>query len=150
MRKLIVLAAICALAAVAAGCQSAPKTFVKTMEPSWATVELREDMQFEDAWNKVVDMLVKRFDLEMLSKNDGYMRTTWLYTWTGALTDYYRVRVTIKFAPDKKKVEVKSEAEYYEMSQWPGQPGQWVQGTDTKLLETLKTDIMGTVGRTTR
>ena len=32
----------------------------------------------------------------------------------------------------------------------PGKGGEWVMGTDTRLLQTAKTDIMGVVGRTTR
>ena len=79
-----------------AGCAT-PKTFVKTLEPTWATVELRTDMPYEKAWDSVVDIMVKRFDLEILSKDDGYIRTGWLYTWTGKLMENYRVRVTIKF-----------------------------------------------------
>jgi len=120
-----------------------PKTFVKTLEPTWASIELRNDLSYERAWTTVVDALVKRFDLEVLSKEDGYIRTGWLYTWTGKLTENYRVRVTAKFSPDRSKVEVKSEAEY-------GGPGRWISGYDTRLLETLKTDIMGSIGRTTR
>ena len=41
------------------------------------------------------------------------------------------------------KIEIKSEAEH-------GGNGKWIQGYDTRLLETIKTDIMGKVGRTTR
>ena len=120
-----------------------PKTFVKTMEPAWASIEIRDDLNYTNAWNGVVDTLVKRFDMEILSQQDGYARTTWLYSWTGTVQENYRVRVTAKFAPDHKVVEVKSEAEY-------GGPGNWVTGYDTRLLETIKTDIMGKVGRTTR
>lgn len=125
-----------------AGCM-APRTFVKTMEPTWASVELRTDLPYDQAWEAVVDTLVKRFDIEIMSRQDGYIRTTWLYTWTGTVKENYRVRVTAKFAPDHKKVEVKSEAEY-------GGTGNWVMGYDTRLLETIKTDVMGTIGRTTR
>jgi ribosomal protein S17E len=125
-----------------AGCAS-PKTFVKTLEPTWASVELRDDIGYTNAWNSVVDTLVKRFDLEILSQQDGYMRTTWLYTWTGTVRENYRVRVTAKFSPDHKLVEIKSEAEY-------GGSGNWISGYDTRLLETIKTDVMGKVGRTTR
>lgn len=135
-------AAIVLLSALAAGC-IAPRTFVKTMEPTWATVELREDVAYDKAWAAVVDTLVKRFDLEVLSKTDGYARTNWLYTWTGKLKENYRVRVTAKFSPDHSKVEIKSEAEF-------GGPGRWVTGYDTRLLATVKSDIMGTIGRTTR
>ena len=81
--------------------------------------------------------------MEILSQQDGYARTTWLYSWTGKVEENYRVRVTIKFSPDHKIVEVKSEAEF-------GGPGHWIPGYDTRLLETIKTDIMGKVGRTTR
>jgi hypothetical protein len=124
------------------GCMM-PQTFVKTMEPTWATVEVRSEVSFDQAWESVVDVLVKRFDVEVMSRQDGYIRTTWLYTWTGTVTENYRVRVTAKFSPDRTKVEVKSEAEY-------GGAGQWVMGYDTRLLETIKTDIMGKIGRTTR
>ncbi len=53
------------------------------MEPTWASVELREDVEYERAWDAVVDTLIRRFDVEVLSKEDGYVRTNWLYTWTG-------------------------------------------------------------------
>src|SRR3989338_3645243 len=120
-----------------------PDTFVQTMEPAWAVIEVREGLTYEKAWSSVVDLLVKRFDLEMVSKDDGYARTAWLYTWTGKLNRNYRVRVILKFSADKTAVHVKSDAEY-------GGPGNWFAGYDTILLETLKTDIMGSVGRMTR
>ncbi|HMA84690.1 MAG TPA: hypothetical protein VKN73_03230 [Desulfosalsimonadaceae bacterium] len=121
----------------------APKTFVKTLEPTWATTEVRDDISYEEAWNTVVDTLVKDFDMEVLSKRDGYIRTNWLYTWTGEVNQRYRVRVTCKFTPDKEKLELKSEAEYKG-------PGGWTRGYDTRLLSTLKSDIMGKIGRATR
>jgi hypothetical protein len=125
------------------GCASKPKSFVRTMEPTWASIEVRAELPYEKAWATVVDILVKRFDLEVMSKEDGYLRTNWLYTWTGELQENYRVRVTAKFSPDHTKVEVKSEAEY-------GGSGQWVMGYDTRLLQTIKGDVMGSIGRTTR
>jgi hypothetical protein len=134
---------VAVIAALSSSCAGTPETFVKTMEASWAAIELRDDVPYEKAWASVVDLLAKRFDLEMVNKEDGYCRTVWLYNWTGHLTENYRVRVTSKFSPDKKLCQVKSEAEY-------GGPGSWVQGYDTRLLETLKTDIMGSIGRTTR
>ncbi|MHA1228208.1 MAG: hypothetical protein ACTSPV_15800 [Candidatus Hodarchaeales archaeon] len=86
---------------------------------------------------------MKKFDLEILSKENGYLRTGWLYSWTGELREDYRVRVTIKFSRDRSKVEVKSEANYLTEKGW-------IIGSDTALLRTLKTDIMGTIGRVTR
>ena len=121
----------------------APPSFVRTMEPSWASLELRPDIEYERAWDTVVDLLVKSFELEVISKEDGYARTGWVYTWGGAMQEDYRVRVTVKFSPDRTILEVKSEAQY-------GGAGKWVVGTDESLLSVLKTDIMGTIGRTTR
>lgn len=124
------------------GCVT-PKTFVRTLEPTWASVELRTDLPYERAWGAVIDTLVKRFDLEVLQKADGYARTNWLYSWTGKVDKNYRVRVTVKFSQDRDKCEIKSEAEY-------GGSGNWEMGYDIRLLETIKADVMGTIGRTTR
>jgi hypothetical protein len=142
LRFVLLIIALAGTLAGVMGCSS-PKTFVKTMEPTWASVEVRNDLPYTNAWNSVVDTLIKRFDVEILSQQDGYVRTTWLYSWTGEVNENYRVRVTAKFSPDHAKVEVKSEAEF-------GGPGKWVAGYDTRLLETIKTDIMGQIGRTTR
>ena len=136
--------AVGSLGIVLMGCQTKEITsFVETLEPTWATVEIREDLKYDKTWPSLVDSLVKKFDIEVMSKEDGYIRTGWMYSWTGQVKDNYRVRVTAKFSPDRTKVEVKSEAEY-------GGRGKWVAGFDTRLLETLKTDIMGNMGRTTR
>jgi hypothetical protein len=120
------------------GC-AAPGTFVRTMEPTWATIELREDVTYDKAWSTIIDLLVKNFDIEVSQKENGYIRTGWLYTWTGQYTETYRVRVTVKFPDDRKTVQVKSEAYFKDYV-----------GFDTRLLQTLKTDIMGAIGRTTR
>jgi len=121
----------------------APTTFTRTMEATWAGIETRPEMGFENSWNSIVDLLSRRFDLEVISKDNGYVRTNWLYTWTGEMSEDYRVRVTVKFAPDHQKLEVKSEAQFRTLTGW-------VLGTDEALLQTLKTDIMGSVGRSTR
>ncbi len=136
-----------AAALFVAGC--APTTFIKTMEPSWNTVEIRKDLTGDQAWDAVVDLTARRFDIEVLSKQDGYLRSGWLYSWTGKINQFYKVRTIVKFSPDKRKVEVKSEAHYYS----PGVAGfgqGWQMGTDERLTSTMRSDIMGKVGRTTR
>ena len=122
---------------------AAPVSFVSTMEPTWAALEIREGVDYETAWAATVDLLVRRFDLEVMSRDNGYIRTNWLNSWTGGLREDYRVRVTIKFSADHTRVDVKSEANFFTGNGW-------VLGSDTALLSTLKTDIMGTIGRTTR
>jgi len=127
------------------GCSHTPRSFVRVMEPTWATIELREDLGFEEAWKRAVDVLAKNFELEMISKDGGYIRTSWIYSWwkQGEITENYRVRAIVKFSPDQKQLDIKTEANYLKK-------GVWIVGTDTRLLQTIKTDIMGVVGRTTR
>ena len=45
-----------------------------------------------------------------------------------------------KFSTDKTRVDIRAEAEY-------GGEGMWIKGYDTNLLQTMKQDIQGTVGR---
>lgn len=141
MKRITLVLLLVGLTGILVSC--APKTFVKTYEPTWSSVELREDITYDEAWNEVVDTLVKDFEMEVISKRDGYIRTNWLYTWTGEINKDYRVRVTCKFSPSHDKLETKSEAEYR------GVRG-WTRGYDTNLLSTLKSDIMGKIGRATR
>jgi hypothetical protein len=119
------------------GCK--PKTFVKTHETVWAKVELSENVTYDEAWEKTIDLLTQYFDLEMLERDNGYLRTGWLYTWTGKASEVYRVRVTAKFDKKARTVAFKPEAAYKD-----------VIGYDTRLLKTIKSDIMGTLGRVTR
>ena len=122
-----------------------PTNFVKTSDVSWSTIPLRDDLDFEKAWDLVIDVVAKEFEMELISKDGGYARTGWIYTWNtkGIYTKNYRNRVIIKFSVDKQNVEVKTEAQF-------GKEGRWKNGFDSNLLKTIKQDIMGVVGRTTR
>lgn len=129
-----------------ANCASSPTSFTKG-EQDWSIIELREGIEYEDAWEQIVDLLARRFDIEMVEKESGYLRTSWNFTWwqVGERTENYRVRAIAKFTPDKSALAIKAEAHYLDRLR-----GGWVTGADSLLMNTLKTDIMGTVGRTTR
>ena len=127
------------------GCMSPdiPQSFNRLSAPGWATIEIREAVTYDHAWNMALGILVRDFDIEVADKENGYIRTGWTYTWSGVYQYNYRVRVTVKFAEDRKTLDIKSEAQ--------SQDGDnWVLGVDTRQLSTLKTDLMGTIGRTTR
>jgi hypothetical protein len=121
-------------------------TFVKASQAEWSTVQLRDDITFEKAWGEVLDILAKRFEMEMISKDGGYGRTSWIYDWStpGTKKKVYKVRVIFKFSADHSKVDIKADAEKL------GKGGTWITGYDTKLMESVKTDIMGIVGRTAK
>jgi hypothetical protein len=139
----VVLGAAAAFAFVAVGCASSPASFVRVTEAGWSTVEVAPGLNADDTWQSVVDILARKFDLEMINKESGYIRTAWSYTWTGERVETYRVRATVKFTPKRDQVQIRSEAEY-------GVEGSRIMGTDDRLLTTLKTDIAGVVARTTR
>jgi hypothetical protein len=133
-------------------CARPPESFVRVADPGlsgrdpgWTSVEVRKGLTYDEAWEEAVDLLAKKFELEMISKDGGYVRTAWNYGWwkPGKETENYRVRTIVKFAPDHSRVDLKTEAQYLH-------GGDWTTGTDTRLLKTLKTDFMGMVGRTTR
>jgi len=132
------------LACFAVGCAtSPPRSFSRMQSPTWASFEVRKDLDYERAWNTVLEILIKDFDIDMALRDEGYIRTGWLYTWSGAYLSHYRVRVTVKFSPDRKTLQFRPEAHFL-------QGKEWSIGTDARLVSTIKTDLMGTVGRTTR
>jgi hypothetical protein len=129
---------------VLAGCASGPSSFVKAMDGgAWSTIQIREELTPDQAFNEVLDICAKRFEMDMIQKDAGYGRTNWIYTWNtkGKYTEKYRTRVIFKFSADRTRVDIKTEAEF------GGDPN-WIKGWDTRLLETMKQDISGTVGRT--
>ncbi len=120
-----------------------PKSFSYTMTPSWTNMEIRDGVDYDRAWSTVFSILSRDFDMTAVLKDEGYLQTSWLNTWSGMYQDNYRVRVTVRFASDRKSIQMRTEA-------WAMIDGRWYIGTDSRLLATLKTDLMGTVGRTTR
>jgi hypothetical protein len=119
------------------------------MNPGWNTIEIQEKMTYDEAWEEAVDVLARKFDLEVLSKESGYIRTGWLHTWTGKVDESYKVRGIVKFDEKERLVEIKSEAQYFK-SGFLGIGDGWRMGTDERLTTTLRTDLMGKIGRTAR
>lgn len=125
------------------GSAGTPKSFQRIEKPQWSTIEVREGLDFDRTWNSVIDILINDFDLAMASKESGYLRTEWLFSYGGNYQSEYRLRVTIRLAPDGKTIRVKTEAHVKDGENW-------IIGVDSRLVSTLKTDLMGTIGRTTR
>jgi hypothetical protein len=121
---------------------STPTGFIRTNDVGWSTIQLRDGLKFEKAFDDVLDVISKRFEMDMISKEGAYARSQWSYRWGVTEGTSYRTRVIFKFSPDKTKVDVKTEAEWL-------QNNVWQTGYDTRLLETIKQDIMGFVGRVT-
>ena len=142
--RLLAWSAAVTVSVVMLGCAaSAPKSFSYSQSPGWSTIELRRGLGYDRAWDTVLEILVKNFEIDQAIRREGYLRTGWLYTWSGEYRSHYRVRVSVKFAPDRTKLQYLPEAQFLSGKEWR-------VGTDSRLVSTIKTDLMGTVGRTTR
>jgi hypothetical protein len=137
-------AAAAGLVLLAAGCATPPPpSFTRTNEAGWAAIELRDGVDFDRAWDTLFRVLAREFDFAVIEKDQGYLQTAWHHAWSGVYQEAYRVRVTALFGPDRRSVQIRSEA-------WALVEGRWHAGSDARLLSTVKTDLMGTIGRTTR
>jgi hypothetical protein len=126
------------------GC--APPTFVKSA-PGWKTIELNEDLMgnYDKAWQKTVDTIAREYDIEMLDKESGYLRTAWLYGVSGGIYNRYRGRLTVKYPSvvNPSKVDVKTSA------QWLEDVGylRWTSGWDRDFQRDVYTNLAGRLGR---
>jgi hypothetical protein len=144
MKKVSGFMAILCLAFALSGCAtSPPDSFSRSVPPAWSNIELREGLDYDRAWNTVFALLSRHFDMTTVLKGDGYIQTGWLHTWPGEHLDSYKVRVTVRFSPDRRTLQLRTEA-------WWEDDDRWIVGTDSRLQSTLKTDLMGLIGRTTR
>jgi hypothetical protein len=123
------------------GCTSIPKSFQQGRSGD-TTVLLRQGLDFDLAFREVAFLLNRHgFETETLQPEVGYIRTVWNYTWndSGKYLEAYRVRILCNFNPNRTQLIIKAEAEYL-------QRGGWIQGFDTRAIETLRTDLNNIVG----
>ena len=131
---------------VCAGC--APNTFVRGHAGGWKTIELNESLKgdYNNTWQKTVDTIARDYDIEMLDKDSGYLRTAWMYGISGGIYNRYRGRITIKYpsVANPDKIEVKTDA------QWLSDPayGIWEPGWDKSFNRDVFTALSGRLGRT--
>ena len=103
--KKILLVAVGAMALLFSSCGAVkPSSFVKATDGgTWTSILIREDLTYDKAFNEVLDVVSSRFEMDMISKEGGYARTNWIYTWNkaGKYTEKYRTRVIFKFSADR-------------------------------------------------
>jgi len=137
--KLIFLLCISMIFLSACGSSS---SFVKG-EGGRSTVQIADRISYNLAFDEVITILTKKFELEMISKEAGYLKTKWVTTWTGKWGEKpqksYRVRITVRMSEERKRIDIHAEAEKRK-GNW------WETGHDTRLLEEIRKDISGVVG----
>jgi len=71
--------------AALAGCgNTAPRSFSQIEAPSWSVIEIRDGLDYGRAWDMAIEILIKDFELDCAMREEGYIRTGWLYTWSGS------------------------------------------------------------------
>ena len=133
------------IALVTAGC--APKSFVKS-SPGWKVIEVRDALHNDcgKAWQTAVDTIARNWDIEMMDKESGYLRTAWTYGISGGVYNRYRGRLTVKFPSGQEceKLELKTEAQWLEDAYY----GNWISGFDTSFNRDVYGALSGRLGRT--
>ena len=101
------------------------------------------NIKYELAFDDVLSIVTRNFEIDMISPEAGYIRTKWNTTYIrmsdGSIRRDYRVRVTIRMSKERMRVEINAEAERMIRDYWR-------RGYDTRLLETMRQDIAGIVG----
>lgn len=131
------------LAFLATLCACAPATFIK-QPAGWKTLEMRQDLKYDDAWAQVVDVVSQDYDIEIMSKDSGYMRTNWKFGISGGNLQRYRGRITLKFPVDHAQCKVKTEA------QWINPMNGMIvyEGYDSRMNRDVYQNLGGILGRT--
>jgi hypothetical protein len=76
-RRFLPMAVGCLVAIITTGC--APNTFVR-QSPGWKTIEFHSGLvnNYDEAWQMTVDTIARSWDIEILDKGSGYLRTAWI------------------------------------------------------------------------
>jgi hypothetical protein len=123
------------------GCGTgAPESFMRMTKQYWEVVDVKPSVKYDDAWQRVVYIVTKKFELEMISKEDGYVRSAYgpSYFSEDMTNDKYQVRIVAKFTPDRKKVEYKIESRI-----WDGKI--WQNGSDVRVAANMRKDFVNSL-----
>lgn len=136
MKKYIKLSFLLIIfATLLTNCARPPQTFRVTTEPVWKQIELKDGLKYDNAWKQTVDITTKKYDIEFLSKEDGYIRTAWIYHLSNYGTKY-SARVIIKFNNDNT-IGIKTDAKFSNKF-----------GYDMYILNDVYNDLSALLGRT--
>lgn len=124
------------------GCGTgAPDSFMQMNRQYWEVMTIKQGIGYEDAWQRVIYIITKKFELEMISKEDGYVRSAYgpSYFSEDLLNDKYQIRIVAKFTPDKKRLEFKIESRI-----WDGK--MWRNGSDVRVAANMRRDFLNSLG----
>jgi len=141
MNYKISIAAFAVLITIAGCGVSAPPSFMRMDKQYWEAVNIKPSIKYDEAWDRVIYIITKKFELEMISKEDGYVRSAYgpSYFTEDLQRDNYQVRIVAKFTPNRKKVEFKIESRV-----WDGKI--WQNGSDIRVAANMRKDFLNSLG----
>lgn len=123
------------------GCGTgAPNSYIQMDKQFWDVVEVNPKITYDDAWQRVVYIVTKKFELEMISKEDGYVRSAYgpSYFSEDLKNNHYKVRIVAKFTPTRKKVEFKIDAQVFDGKVW-------INGSDARVAANIRKDFVNSL-----
>ncbi|MCK9408577.1 MAG: hypothetical protein WCX28_06530 [Bacteriovoracaceae bacterium] len=119
----------------------APDSFMQMNKQYWETMDIKQSVKYEDAWQRVIYIVTKKFELDMISKEDGYVRSAYCQSYFSEdmQNERYQIRIVAKFTPDRKKFEFKIESRI-----WDGKI--WHNGSDVRVAANMRRDFMNSIG----
>jgi|SRR5574344_792937 hypothetical protein len=125
---------------ISIGTADAKKTWKKG-QAEWAKIQLSENFNYDTAFNTVLDLITDKYEMDMINKDGGYIRTAWSYMRNkkGKQIKDQRIRVTIKFNHDRSQLQARTEVQ-------KGGDDEWVDGEDVAASKQVRDDIHGVLG----
>ncbi|NUN68122.1 MAG: hypothetical protein HUU02_00245 [Bacteroidetes bacterium] len=142
MRTALVRSLAVLMLIASAGCGlGAPDSFMQMNRQYWESMDLKPSVKYDDAWQRVIYIITKKFELEMISKEDGYVRSAYgqSYFTEDLQNERYQIRIVAKFTPDRKKLEFKIESRV-----WDGKI--WHNGSDVRVAANMRKDFLNSIG----
>lgn len=136
MRKILLLLAI-----MLPLCSYAAKKGWHKGQAEWAKIQLNDRLTYDQSFAMIIETLSNKYELDMISKDGGYIRTSWSYFTDrkGKKIKDQQSRVTVKYNHDRTQLQVKTETQKLKK-------GEWIDGEDTAISAQLKEDLRGQVG----
>jgi len=136
MKKLVI--AILAVSLSFGVCGAKNKYVKKPAE--WQKIQISDNLNYDKAWNMVLESITNDFEMDMISKDGGYARSSWTTAKAknGKKDKKHLVRITIKFNHDRTQLQVKTEAQKVKNAKW--------EGEDIEFTKKIREDLRGIVG----
>ncbi len=115
------------------GCSRPPLSFMDDPSCDWDSITIPGPIEYDEAWAIVAEVIAKNHDIDRACKDSGLLTTPWHCLHD--TSERYQVRRVLSFAADRRRVDVRAEA------QWLDNLGDPIEGWDRLVLQSLTNQI---------